>query len=204
MLKKERVQDFVMDARRDLYRLWDKLYFSIAERHAFEPAFQAVFNDQTLEMHEAEIERLKLLAEDRKYILEKVEEHMKLLDEIHEFEEQAKNPARLFNRGGRDPGRLLREEKFRRRVAKQLPKVKKELKGALQEYQIMNGTPFCVNGEPYIHHLDADQSKKVQRKREGNRESTCSCRCSHISAIFSTSVFFFYRRIVPLQRRPKA
>jgi hypothetical protein len=34
------------------------------------------------------------------------------------------DPNRLFGKGQRDPGRLLREEKFRRRIARELPKVR--------------------------------------------------------------------------------
>lgn len=33
------------------------------------------------------------------------------------------DPNRLFGKGQRDPGRLLREEKFRRRIAREMPKV---------------------------------------------------------------------------------
>lgn len=106
-LKSEKVQDFILDARNEMENLWNQLYFSQKERNAF-ALFESgnmerqnasrnskltflslwidAYNDTLLEEHENEIERLKHMVEDRKYILDKVERHMKLLQEIQDFE----------------------------------------------------------------------------------------------------------------------
>lgn len=49
---------------------------------------------------------------------------MDICEEEKELERVASDQTRLLGRGGgRDPGRLLREEKMRKRVGKEKPKV---------------------------------------------------------------------------------
>ncbi|CAO3585138.1 unnamed protein product [Absidia cylindrospora] len=81
---------------------------------------------------------------------------MKLLQEIQDFEASTNDPKRLFGKGQRDPGRLLREEKFRKRISRELPKSKRDLEGALYEFQDTTGFPFTVYGECYLDQLTAD------------------------------------------------
>lgn len=152
-LKSERLDDFIQGARDDLVRLWDQLYFSREERQQFKPAFEEQYSDTLLDLHEKEISRLQLLVEDRRYILDRIERYMKLTEEVKEFEEITNDPSRLFSRGQRDPGRLLREERFRKRIARELPKVKHELEGALLEFEVTHDKPFCVYGKPYLKEI---------------------------------------------------
>lgn len=67
---------------------------------------------------------MQLRLEDHKYLFERVERHMKLVEEVKQFEATTNDPSRLFGKGQRDPGRLLREEKFRKRISKEMPKVR--------------------------------------------------------------------------------
>lgn len=72
------------------------------------------------------MEKQKLLEEklSKESILTKLARYFGLLDEMRQLEESANDPSRLTGRGQRgDPGRLLREEKQRKRVAKEKPKV---------------------------------------------------------------------------------
>ncbi|KAI9491376.1 microtubule associated protein-domain-containing protein [Zychaea mexicana] len=167
-LKAERIQEFIFDARQDLNRLWDQLYFSVEERQEFDQAFKPEYNDAILGLHENEIARLRQLIQDRKPILEKVESHMKLLEEIKDFEEITNDPSRLFSKGRRDPGRLLREEKFRKRIARELPKSKDELVRALVEHEVLTGNPFYVYGKPYIKQIMSSDDGTNARKKKIN------------------------------------
>ncbi|ORZ10703.1 microtubule associated protein-domain-containing protein [Absidia repens] len=161
-LKSEKVQDFILDARNEIEGLWNQLYFSQRERDGFAYIESDDYNDNLLEEHENEVERLKHMVEDRKYILDKVERHMKLLQEIQDFKASTNDPKRLFGKGQRDPGRLLREEKFRKRISRELPKSKRELEGALYEFQDTTGFPFTVYGECYLDQLTADTKQSGQ------------------------------------------
>lgn len=90
------------------------------------------------------------------------------------FQASLTDPARLTAKGQRgDPGRLLREEKIRKRVAKEKPKVeqhnlvcaRRSLKDILQlendllslipAWEHENNQPFLVNGTRFVEDLTA-------------------------------------------------
>ena len=53
-----------------------------------------------------------------------IRKYFEICEEEKELERAAGDQTRLLGRGGgRDPGRLLREEKMRKRVGKEKPKV---------------------------------------------------------------------------------
>ncbi|KAI8636609.1 microtubule associated protein-domain-containing protein [Parasitella parasitica] len=175
-LKQERIGDFIQTAKEELASLWDRLYFNEKQRAQFQPdQCGDHITDVVLEAYENEISRLQLELEDSKYILELIEKHMKLKKEIDEFEATTSDPNRLFGKGNRDPGRLLREERFRKRISRELPKVTKELEGALLEYEALKSHSFLVYGKPYFDVIygDSDQqseSTAVERPKTPHRE----------------------------------
>ncbi|KAF9208640.1 hypothetical protein BGZ49_008208 [Haplosporangium sp. Z 27] len=159
-LKNEKIEEFIMDEREKLYELWDKLYYSLDQRESFEPVFDDNFTDENFVAHETEVARLKQEAEENEHILYAIEQYRKMLDDIREFEITSMDAQRLFHR---DPGRLLREEKFRKRIAREFPKIEKELEDALYEWQQVKGRPFLVYGEQYINTMKLH----AQQAREG-------------------------------------
>ncbi|KAF9164566.1 hypothetical protein BGX21_007766 [Mortierella sp. AD011] len=159
-LKGEKIEEFILDERDNLYELWDKLYYSLEQRENFAPVFDDNFTDENLAAHEAEVARLKQEAEENEHILDAIEQYRKMLDDIREFEITSMDAQRLFHR---DPGRLLREEKFRKRIAREFPKIEKELEDALYEWQQVKGRPFLVYGEQYINTMKLH----AQQAREG-------------------------------------
>ncbi|EMC98081.1 hypothetical protein BAUCODRAFT_32075 [Baudoinia panamericana UAMH 10762] len=162
-LKRQNLHLFVEDARFKLQELWDNLYFSEDEMLAFSPAFSDTYTDALLSAHEQEIVRLKTLKEQRAPILAAVEKHRGLIREREELERSSQDASRLMAKGQkgekRDPGKLLREEKMRKRIAKDLPKVEAELRKTLEDWEDEYGRPFCVRGERYLDELDAAQVK---------------------------------------------
>ncbi|KAL0097658.1 microtubule associated protein-domain-containing protein [Phycomyces blakesleeanus] len=171
-LKEERVGDFINATREELACLWDQLYMSDNERRMFGPAFTDIHDENALEAHENEVARLQLLVEDRKHILEKVEQHMNILQEIKDFENTTNDPSRLFGKGQRDPGRLLREEKFRKRVHRELPKIERELKGALNEFETTTKKTFNVYGESYLKVLESRDKRNTEMRSDDNDPKT--------------------------------
>jgi protein regulator of cytokinesis 1 len=126
-LKRQNLHLFVEEARCKLQELWDALYFSEEEMLDFTPAFSDVCSDALLSAHEAEIARLESLKENRLPILQKIDRHRELIKERDELQQSSQDASRLMARGQkgekRDPGKLLREEKMRKRIAKDLPKI---------------------------------------------------------------------------------
>ncbi|CAI4219101.1 unnamed protein product [Parascedosporium putredinis] len=121
-LKHENLHLFVEDARCKLQELWDSLYLSEDEMLEFTPAFSDVYSDALLEAHEREIARLEALRA--------AGAHPRACRQAQEPRDGAEGAS-----GGerRDPGKLLREEKMRKRIARELPKISADLRKALEK-----------------------------------------------------------------------
>lgn len=162
-LKRQNLHLFVEDARVRLQELWDSLYFSEEEMLDFTPAFSDVYSDALLSAHEAEIERLIALRDQRAPILEAIEKHRSLVNDKESLEASAADASRLLMKPQkgekRDPGKLLREEKMRKRIAKELPKVAAALIKTLERYEDEYGKPFLVHGQSYLEELEVMETK---------------------------------------------
>lgn len=164
-LKRQNLHLFVEDARFKLQELWDALYLSEDEMLEFTPAFSDVYSDALLEAHEREIARLEVLKEQRAPTLALLDKHKSLVHERDELAASSQDASRLMMKGQkgekRDPGKLLREEKMRKRIAKELPKVAAELRKMLEKWEDEYGRPFLVNGERYLDLLEDEDSKRA-------------------------------------------
>ncbi|KXT06670.1 hypothetical protein AC578_8547 [Pseudocercospora eumusae] len=162
-LKRQNLHIFVEDARFKLQELWDTLYFSEEEMLNFAPAFSDVYSDALLSAHEQEIARLEMLKEQRLPILAAVERHRSLIKDREDLAQSSQDASRLMSKGAkgekRDPGKLLREEKMRKRIAKELPKVEADLRKTLESWENEYGRPFCVHGQRYLDELEAAQAR---------------------------------------------
>lgn len=156
-LKRQNLHLFVEDARCKLQELWDGLYFSEEEMLEFTPAFSDVYSDALLSAHEAEIERLEALKEQRAPTLQLIDKHRSLIKDRDDLTASSQDASRLLGKPTkgerRDPTRLLREEKMRKRIAKDLPKVEADLKKTLERWEDEYGRPFLVHGLRYLDEL---------------------------------------------------
>lgn len=168
-LKRQNMHVFVEDARFKLQELWDTLYFSEDEMLEFTPAFSDVYSDALLEAHERELSRLETLKEQRAPALTLIERHRTLVHDRDELAASSQDASRLMMRGQkgerRDPGKLLREEKMRKRISKELPKVAADLAKLLAKWEDEYGRPFLVHGERYLNLLEPDEPTPVPGPR---------------------------------------
>lgn len=169
-LKRQNLHLFVEDARYKLQELWDTLYFSEEEMLDFTPAFSDVYSDALLSAHEGEIARLEALKEQRLPTLQLIERHRQLIQERDELATASQDASRLMlkpQKGEkRDPGKLLREEKMRKRIAKDLPKITSELRRTLERWEDEYGRPFLVHGARYLDDMaEADAKAPPPRSK---------------------------------------
>lgn len=159
-LKRQNLHLFVEDARYKLQELWDGLYFSEEEMLEFAPAFSDVYSDALLSAHEGEIARLEALKEQRAPTLQLIDKHRSLIKDRDELAASSQDASRLLAKPTkgekRDPTRLLREEKMRKRIAKDLPKVEAEIKKTLERWEDEYGRPFLVHGLRYLDEIAAN------------------------------------------------
>ncbi|CCC05877.1 hypothetical protein SMACR_00093 [Sordaria macrospora] len=162
-LKRQNMHIFIEDARVKLQGLWDALYYSEDEMLEFTPAFSDVYSDALLEAHEREITRLETLKEQRAPLLSLIDKYKSLVADREELAASSQDASRLLMKGQkgerRDPGKLLREEKMRKRIAKELPKVTVDLRKSLEQWEEEYGRPFLVQGERFLDAIEEEDPK---------------------------------------------
>ncbi|KAM0786940.1 hypothetical protein ACM66B_002361 [Microbotryomycetes sp. NB124-2] len=190
-LKRTNMSAFIVREREALTALWDQLFLSQPQRLAsfppftinIEPTFvwnpetgveDEVVNDNVSEellvAHEREREKLELEVERALPVLERLSKYFNVVEEMRELEASANDKSRLLGKSTRgDPGRLLREEKARKRVAKEKPRLEQELRQIIPAWEQDNQRPFLVNGTRFIDELDfkleAEAAEKENKKR---------------------------------------
>ncbi|KAK6509446.1 hypothetical protein TWF481_004190 [Arthrobotrys musiformis] len=168
-VKKEHMHIFISDARTTLQEMWDILYYTEDEMYDFTAAWSSSNTEAVLRSHEMEIARLQRIIDERSPILDLIEKYQTLVNDKASLEASSQDPSRLLAKGPRDPTRLLREEKTRKKIAKELPKMESDLIVALESWEAEHSEPFIVLGEPFLHTIT-----EKQRPSSKNQQSAAS------------------------------
>lgn len=160
-LKKLLLKDLILDARNTIETLWDKLLYSTGERDKFTAFHQETFDDDLLTLHENEIEILNKKYESYKPILESVQQFKDLMSDKKKLEESSKDSSRLLQRNSHKI--LMEEEKIRKKLARQLPKIVSSLKLKLSEFEKDYGTPFSFLDTELMSELE-EQEQSLESK----------------------------------------
>ncbi|KAJ6504120.1 microtubule associated protein [Mycena vitilis] len=152
-LKRERIGAFVGSAREEIAKLWDELMVGEEERGQWLPFFDDEHTEELLTIHEDEIRRLKEEKRMKAPLLAGIKRYFDICEEEKELAAAASDQTRLLGRGSRDPGRLLREEKMRKRVSKEKPRLEQDLLSSIPAWEHEAGRPFLVHGQSILHIL---------------------------------------------------
>lgn len=168
-LKLENIQRFVEGMRKELTEWWDKCYYSQQQRGAFTAFRSNKFTEELLQEHDEEVVKLKTYYEKHCQLFEDIHKWEVLYRKMLEHEKKANDPNRFNNRGGR----LLQEEKERKKVLKELPKVEEEVKNLIAEWERQQEKPFLVDGKRFVDYIEkqwtAYQNSKIVEKEERNK-----------------------------------
>ncbi|KAK7692082.1 hypothetical protein QCA50_005488 [Cerrena zonata] len=152
-LKREKMSTFVENARDEIRRLWDDLMVGEDEKADFAPFADDEHTEELLSIHEEEIRRLK---EERKLkgpLLNSIKKYFEICEDQKELAAAAADQSRLLGRGPRDPGRLLREEKMRKRVQKEKPRLEQDLLISIPAWEAETGRTFLVHSQSILRIL---------------------------------------------------
>ncbi|XP_068596831.1 protein regulator of cytokinesis 1b [Brachionichthys hirsutus] len=149
-LKLLNVCNFTDAVRSEIAVLWEKCFLATEQREEFAPYFSAEFTEELLSLHEAELQRLKRHYEDHRELFEGVRQWEDSWRLFLELEKKATDPARFTNRGGN----LLKEEKQRSELLKNLPKLEKSLKLQVDAWEGEQGREFLVNGQKFLQYVE--------------------------------------------------
>ena len=166
---------FINQLRRELETLWEKCYISDDERNRFTPYFTNSYTEEVFELHDQEVKRLSNLYNLNPEIYNLIDRRQELWQNMTDMEDKANDTNRLF--GNRD-GSLLQEEKERKRVRNELPRVEKTLKEAILGWELLNDKPFLVHGqvlEDFItstweHYNEMKRKEIIERKEAKSRQ----------------------------------
>jgi len=173
-LKLANLQRLTEGLRCEIIGYYEKCYYSTDERTMFTPAYDENYTEELLIEHEEELERIKTYYNDNKEMFLNVEKWNKLFVKLLEMEAKSQDPNRYNNRGGG----LLQEEKERKKIIRQLPKIEEELFAAIEIWEEQNSKPFLVEGtrfSDYVHsqwecHEMKKKNEKTQRQEKKQQE----------------------------------
>lgn len=159
-LKQQHMALFIGKVRERIDELWSELRLSAEQREITFPEFFARLDDvasaeldHLLQRHEERVAELEGEVERKAPLLKLVAKYLDLCQEERQLEESAKDTSRLMKGVRGDPGRLLREEKMRKRVKVQKPKLEAELLKAIPGWEAECGQTFTIDGEAYYEKI---------------------------------------------------
>jgi len=174
-LRRANLEKLVEKLREQIRELWDKCYYSEDQKEAFIGFQDSDFSEGLLDLHEKELDFLKIYYEDHQKLFQSVERWQGMWTQFLEFERKANDPNRFNNRGGG----LLQEEKERKKLAAKLPKVEAELEEQILLWEKENGRQFQVCGVRYMEYVKTQwdtheiekQLERESRMRKKQRET---------------------------------
>ncbi|XP_062612048.1 protein regulator of cytokinesis 1-like isoform X3 [Saccostrea cucullata] len=168
-LKFDNIQRFVEGMRKEIVEWWDKCFYSRQQREDFTAYFNENYTEALLDEHDREVQKLKKYYEGHKQMFENLERWDCHFRQMIEMERKANDPNRFNNRGGK----LLQEEKARKKVLKDLPRIEEELKETVIKWEAEHSRPFLVEGVAFDEFVQkqwaAYEEQKVKEKEQRHK-----------------------------------
>ncbi|XP_061577659.1 protein regulator of cytokinesis 1-like isoform X2 [Cololabis saira] len=175
LLKMQSLRSFTETIRAEIALLWKRCFCSNEQQQAFVSYHDEDFTEELLNLHEAEVSRLKKYHEDHKELFEGVTKWQDNWTLFLELDKKANDPLRFNNRGGN----LLKEEKQRTDLQKSLPKLEKSLKVQIDAWEQEHDKEFLVAGQKFLEyvqhqweqHHDDKEKEKLERQLKKTRQT---------------------------------
>ncbi|KDQ11552.1 hypothetical protein BOTBODRAFT_57325 [Botryobasidium botryosum FD-172 SS1] len=189
-LKRQSMSEFISNAREEIQALWEELMLGPEERAEFSAFYDDEHTEELLVMHEEEIMKLKEERRTKLPILGSITKYFEICQEEKDLAAAAQDQSRLTGRGPRDPGRLLREEKMRKRVKKDKPRLEQELLVAVPTWEAANGRTFLISGcrmvDLLFESMEAGSTNKENKKKPQAGSATPATRARSTTPAAST------------------
>jgi len=208
-LKGVMIGKLVREQRQMIEELWDKTNSSVAERASFDNYFHIHEDEQltseVLVKHEEYVATLKSKLEKMQPILDFIAKREAIIEERIDLELLEKDPDRLKGRGATN--QLMKEEKIRRRVKKELPRITSILERKLWQWYEENKPPtgtnneegendldpnlghFMYQGSPYLQAIQSQEEEWQTRKERGEQERQRKRREEQVASSSANAAF---------------
>lgn len=172
MKRSEFIGSFIVDAQKEIAEYQALLLYSDSQRQAFDYFDYNADDDsddkeQILNLHEAELNRLKEEYESKKTILELYKELNEYLEDQKFLEESSKDSSRLLQKDSCKI--LMKEERIRKTIHRNLPRVIKALKEEVIQFNktmiSCEKKPFSINGQDLYEKVLTIESQSCNQRR---------------------------------------
>ncbi|XP_025896331.1 protein regulator of cytokinesis 1 isoform X2 [Nothoprocta perdicaria] len=173
-LKLQNVKEVIQATRAELTDYWDKCFYSQGQRDAFQPYYDEDYTETLLQLHDAEVMKVKRYYETHKDLFEAVQKWEENWRQFLELERKTTDPSRFANRGGA----LLKEEKQRAKLQKSLAKLQEELESRIQAWEQEREEAFLVKGQRFmeyvteqwqLYHLEKEKEKQERHLKKSRQ-----------------------------------
>ncbi|XP_066184214.1 protein regulator of cytokinesis 1 isoform X2 [Sylvia atricapilla] len=165
-LKLQNMKSVIQAIRAELTDYWDKCFYSQEQRESFSPFYDEDYTETLLELHDAEVGKMKIYYETHKDLFEAVQKWEQNWKLFLELESKANDPSRFNNRGGN----LLKEEKQRAKLQKTLSRLQEELERKVQAWEQEFKAAFLVKGQQFMEYVSEQRQlyhlEKEKQKQE--------------------------------------
>lgn len=170
--RSEFIENFISDAKIEIEALWSKMFYSDEDKRSFK-YFDYDINDDFLDKelvlseHEQELRELKKSYELKEPILSLYSQILELFEDQKFLQESSKDSSRLLSKNSCKI--LLNEEKLRKKINKNMPKLISEIKTEIVKFnrRASEQKPISINGEDFLEKIMSIESQLVNEK--GNR-----------------------------------
>lgn len=166
------IKQFIYSSRLKIKGFWDILMYDEESRLKFQEYYindEQLFDENLLDSHTTESERLRNETENLKPLLNLISDLNGLLEEKRQLDESSKDPSRLLKRNS---FKILRqEERIRDKLTKQFPIIIKEIRFKIHEFETENGRIFKLNGESYLDKLEEIEDITKHGRRAHSKSS---------------------------------
>ncbi|KAI5948948.1 ASE1 [Candida theae] len=189
--RSEYIESFISDARAEIERLWDQMYYSKDMRSEFEyfqydPEFDDRDKESVLNIHEEEVKKLQQELEQKQPVLQIYAELQDLIKDQKFLQESSQDSSRLLSKNSCKI--LLNEEKIRKRINKSMPRVIESLKSEVKKYNnrvVLEGQrPLMINDKDFFEEVLRLESEHLS---SGNRVKQKSASTSPMKRPVSAS-----------------
>ncbi|XP_025068272.1 protein regulator of cytokinesis 1 [Alligator sinensis] len=164
-LKLQNMKVVIEAIRVELAAYWDKCFYSPGQREGFAPYYDEDYTETLLQLHDAEVGRLKHYYETHRELFEAVQKWEENWRLFLELERKSSDPNRFANRGGN----LLKEEKQRAKLQKTLSKLEEELRVRIEGWEHENQEAFLVSGQQFMEYV-AEQWQLFRLEKEKEKQ----------------------------------
>ena len=170
-LKRQNIEKFVINCRTELEQYWNACYFSEDSKPVrFEPFFSTNFSEALLDLHETELEKIRAFYTKAKPIFDVFKQHCQIWNEFVEMERKVNDPSRLLSRGR--GGGLLQEQKKRREIERQMPKIGEKLKNLVDQWERETGELFQIADIPIFDYINYQKELLGEEKEAIKKAKT--------------------------------